>query len=74
MNMSAMDPLHAHDDSGIVHVESTVNRNYQLGEFLNIWGLNLVGKTVKMTVNGKPLKGFRDHVLSDSEQIKLVVQ
>jgi hypothetical protein len=34
MNMSAMTPLQTHDDSGIVHVESTVNRNYTLGEFL----------------------------------------
>jgi hypothetical protein len=74
MNMSAMAPLHTHDDSGIVHVESTVNRNYQLGEFLDIWGLNLDGKTVKMTVSGKPLTSFRDHVLRDGEQIKLEVQ
>lgn len=27
MNMSAMAPLHTHDNSGIIHVESTVNRN-----------------------------------------------
>jgi hypothetical protein len=43
MKMSAMAPLHTHDNSGIVHVESTINRNYTLGEFLNIWGLNLEG-------------------------------
>jgi sulfur carrier protein ThiS len=74
MKMSAMAPLHTHDDSGIVHVESTVNRNYTLEEFLNIWGLNLDGKIVKMTLNGKPLPDFRDHILSDGEQIKLEVQ
>jgi hypothetical protein len=39
MKMSAMAPLHTHDSSGIVLVESTVNRNYTLGEFLNVWGL-----------------------------------
>jgi hypothetical protein len=74
MDMSAMAPLHTHDDSGIVHVESTVNRNYTLGDFLNVWGLNLNGKTVKMTINDKPLTDFMDHVLRDGEQIKLEVQ
>lgn len=74
MNMSAMAPLHTHDNSGIVHVESTVNKNYTLGEFLNIWGLNLDDKTVRMAVNDKPLINFRDHVLRDGEQIKLEVQ
>ncbi len=74
MNMSAMAPIHTHDASGVVHVESTVNKDYTLGEFLNIWGLNLDGKTVKMTVNGKPLTGFIDHVLRDGEQIKLEVR
>ncbi len=74
MDMSAMAPLHTHDNSGIVHVESTINRNYTLGEFLNIWGLNVDGKTIKMTVNGKPVADLRDHILRDGEQIKLEVQ
>jgi hypothetical protein len=74
MNMSAMAPLHTHDNSGIVHVESTIYRNYTLGEFLNVWGLNVDGKTVKMAVDGKPLTDFRDHVLRDGEEIKLEVQ
>jgi sulfur carrier protein ThiS len=74
MNMSAMAPLHTHDNSGIVHVESTINRNYTLGEFLDIWGLNLNDKTVKVTTNGKPLANFREHILRDGEQIKLEIQ
>lgn len=36
MGMSGMAPLHTHDDIGIIHVESTVNRDYTLGEFINI--------------------------------------
>jgi hypothetical protein len=74
MNMSAMAPLHTHDDSGILNVESIVNRNYTLGEFLNIWGLNLDGKTVKMTMNDKQMADFRNHILGDGKQIKLEVQ
>jgi len=74
MNMSAMAPLHTHDNSGIIHVESTVNRNYTLGEFLNIWGLNVKGETVNMTVNDEPLIDIRNPVLRDGERIKLEVQ
>ncbi|MGH9953419.1 MAG: hypothetical protein ACRD5J_17510 [Nitrososphaeraceae archaeon] len=74
MDMSAMAPLHTHDNSGIVHVESTINRNYTFGEFLNIWGLSFDGRTIKMTVNGKPVADLGDHILSDGEQIKLEVQ
>ena len=75
MNMSDMAPLHTHDNSGVVHVESTANRNYTLGEFLDIWGLNLNDKTVKMTTNGKPiLTDFKEHILRDGEQIRLEIQ
>jgi len=75
MSMSAMAPLHTHDNSGIVHVESTINRNYTLGEFLDIWGLNFDGKAVKMSVDDdKPLPDFRNHILGDGKQIKLEVQ
>lgn len=74
MNMSAMAPLHTHDDSGIIHVESTINGNYTLGEFLNIWGMNLDGKTVKMTADNKPIADFKDHILSDGEQIRLEIR
>ena len=74
MNMSAMAPLHTHDSSGIIHVESSVNKNYTLGEFLNIWGLNLNSKIVDMTINDIPFTSFRDYVLKDGDQIKLEIQ
>ena len=67
-------PLHTHDASGTIHVESTVNRNYTLGEFLNIWGgLDTSGKTVSATVDGKPVSNFKDIILRDGEQIRLDV-
>jgi hypothetical protein len=74
MDMVAMAPLHTHDGSGIVHVESTINRDYTLGEFLNIWGLNLDGKKVKMTTDGEPVSDFEEHIFRDGEKIKLEVQ
>jgi hypothetical protein len=72
--MQGMAPLHTHDASGTIHVESNTNRNYTLGEFLNIWGgLDLNGKTVKATVDGKPVLDFRNIVLRDGEKINLQV-
>jgi hypothetical protein len=74
MNMSAMAPLHTHDSSGIIHVESTVNKNYTLGDFLDIWGLNLNSKVVNMATNDVPFTGFSDYILKDGDKIKLEVQ
>jgi hypothetical protein len=72
--MSGMAPLHTHDDSGTVHVESTVIRNYTLGEFLNIWGKDLGGgKTVKVSVDGKPIPDYRNLILRDGEKISLEI-
>jgi len=34
--MPGMAPLHTHDRSGIIHVESVVDRNYTLDEFLDM--------------------------------------
>ena len=36
--MQGMAPLHTHDASGTIHVESRVTREYTLGEFVRIWG------------------------------------
>ena len=73
--MSGMAPLHTHDASGIIHVESSVKRNYTLGEFLNIWGgLDLNGKTVKMTIDGGKPSDFRNHVFNNGEQINLAIK
>lgn len=41
MEMPGKAPLHTHDDSGTIHVESSTNRNYRLGEFFKVWGLDL---------------------------------
>jgi hypothetical protein len=71
MVMSGMAPLHTHDTSGTIHVESNANRNYTLGEFLDNWGLNLNGKTVKATVDGMPVPDYKNIILRDGEQINL---
>jgi hypothetical protein len=76
-------PLHTHDDSGIIHIESTVVRDYTLGDFFDVWGLKLTdkclgdmcnngSKTLKMFVNGQPSTDFRNLKLMDRQKISLV--
>jgi hypothetical protein len=36
--------LHTHDFSGIIHVESPVDRTFTLGEFFDVWGLRFTSK------------------------------
>jgi hypothetical protein len=69
-----MSPLHTHDTSGTIHVESNAYRTYTLGQFLDIWGgLDTNGKTVKTTVDGKPVSDYRDIILRDGEQIHMAI-
>ena len=34
-------PLHTHDDTGIIHVESDEIRDFNLGQFFDVWGVGL---------------------------------
>ena len=73
--MQGMSPLHAHDSSGSIHVESSVERDYTLGESLDVWGgLDTGGgKILKVTVNGQHISDWRNHILKDKEQISLEI-
>jgi hypothetical protein len=64
----AISPLHTHDDSGVIHIESPVKRQFSLGEFFSEWGVSLSadnigglratgGKTVRVYVDGQPRTG-----------------
>ncbi|MFL6362169.1 MAG: hypothetical protein ACJ709_01830, partial [Nitrososphaeraceae archaeon] len=45
--------LHTHDDSGIIHIESPVTRNFTLGQFFDIWKKKLSNTQIfDNTVNG----------------------
>lgn len=70
--MEGMSPLHTHDYSGVIHIESNTVRNYTLGEFLKIWkGLEIDGKNVIASVDGKPVLDIRNIPLNDGEKIVL---
>jgi hypothetical protein len=63
-----MSPLHTHDDSGLIHVEAPVKRQFSLGEVFTEWQVSLSadnigalravdGKVVRVFVNGTPQAG-----------------
>ncbi len=74
MIMQGMAPLHTHDTSGVIHVESNEFRNYTLGQFLQNWGMDLDGKEVKLSVNGINVKDYKNHILTDKEQMILNIE
>ena len=37
----AISPLHTHDTSGVIHIESPVQRQFSLGEFFSEWTVSL---------------------------------
>ncbi len=68
-------PLHTHDDTGIIHVESPVRRDYTLGEFFGVWGVRFTrrclggycadsGRAFRLFVNGR-------RILSDPTRLRL---
>jgi NAD(P)-dependent dehydrogenase (short-subunit alcohol dehydrogenase family) len=63
MSRRAISPLHTHDASGVIHIESPVRRPFSLGEFFSEWLVSLSadntgglragdGKVVRVFVNG----------------------
>jgi hypothetical protein len=61
-------PLHTHDESGVIHVESPTIRTFTLGEFFGVWGIRLTasclggycaghGQALRVFVDGRPLRG-----------------
>jgi hypothetical protein len=61
-------PVHTHDSTGVIHIESPVKRTFTLGEFFTEWDVSLSadsigglrvgdGKTLRAFVNGNPVAG-----------------
>lgn len=77
--------LHTHDSSGTIHVESPIVANYTVGEFIDIWNktepqgpnynvLSLFNNSIVAYIGNTTYTGnYRDIILKDGEQIKLVI-
>jgi hypothetical protein len=64
------EPVHTHDTSGLIHVESDTSRTYTLGDFLLVWGKPF-GSPSQMVVNGSPVSPSAAQPLQDQETISL---
>lgn len=74
-------PLHTHDDSGLVHVESPAVRQFTLGEFFDVWSVRLTStclggyctqgeRALRVYVDGSPATGdVRNLLLFKHEEI-----
>jgi hypothetical protein len=81
--------LHTHDDSGIIHIESPVEREFSVGNFIDIWdqtygntrlfesnGLNDTNSELRAYVNGveiPPETDFRNINFSAHDEIALII-
>ncbi len=68
--------LHTHDQSGVIHIESPIQRTYTLGNFFDIWGIPLSATTVgpasgQVTafLNGQPFTGDPTTIPMDAHNV-----
>jgi len=55
-----LDPLHTHDASGIIHIESPTKTAYTLGQFFAVWGVRLTDRCIGGLCNngGNQLRAY----------------
>ncbi len=79
---SCVRPLHTHDGSGEIHVESNVSRDFTVSEFFAVWGKTFSGTQILdskaddthrivMTAGGKESSEFEKLVLRDKEEVEI---
>ncbi len=76
--------LHAHDNTGAIHIEPNFYQEFTLADFFSVWGrpfshpptggqiLNYqtdAGHEIVMTVDGQPNSEYQNLVLKDNQQI-----
>ena len=78
--VGCMHPLHTHDASGLIHVESPIKKDFTLGDFFYVWGKDfssskildsVVSPTmaVYVSVNGQVVDTFEQTILHDKDEI-----
>lgn len=76
---SFISPIHVHDDTGVLHVESPTVQDYYLGQFFDVWGVKFDGndlggyhvsgdKQLAVYVNGQKTSGDPRQVKLDAHQ------
>jgi len=74
-------PVHTHDGTGVIHIESAIVSRYTLGQFFDIWGVrftptclggycNTGAQLLRVYVNGAPVTSNpREIELQDNQEI-----
>lgn len=74
--------IHTHDNTGKIHVESPVPKDYHLSDFFAVWDQPFSDQQIldakvddthriRMTVNGQESTAYGDWVLRDGDQIEI---
>jgi len=82
VSQSCTRPVHTHDGSGEIHIESPVIYPFTLNDFFTVWGQPFdntqilqykidSAHTIRMTVNGVTNTQFQNYVLQDGAQIQI---
>lgn len=80
-----MNALHTHDDTGKIHVEAPVKRDFTLGDFFAVWrqpfdGTHILDREadgkheIRLLVNGELSQEYENLVLKDGDQIMIAFQ
>jgi len=74
-------PIHTHDDTGVIHVESNTQRDFTFGEFLKVWGIQYSSAKLcktqsaslfaESTDNCQPIPDYENYVLKNNENLVL---
>ena len=81
--------MHTHDESGLIHIESPIKKEFTLGQFLDIWNRfnssdtvvqhitnNNINGTILVYINGTQMNNSTDHKdieLKDRGNITLII-
>lgn len=79
---TCMTSIHTHDDSGQLHIEASVKKDFTLGDFFAVWGKTFnkdqildsgsnQKSLITVTVNGKVVDTYENTVLQDKDQINI---
>jgi hypothetical protein len=69
-------PLHVHDTSGVIHVESPTVRSYTLGELFAVWGVRFTPGCLggHCTGSGRSLRVYVNGSLDQADPTKLTLE
>ncbi len=80
ISLTCMHPIHTHDATGKIHIESPEPRDFTLGDFFAVWGKTFnqnqildsvvdASHTIAVTVNGSRVDTYDNTVMHDNAQI-----